>query len=157
MRTRDIPTTARAQRLRAAHTDAERKLWHRLRDRRLSEAKFVRQAPVGPYFADFACREAKLIVELDGSQHVDSAHDAARDAFLLSQGYSVLRFWNDDALRAIDSVCETILAALEGRLEPFERYKRPTPGVGAAPHPALRATFSPQRGEKGYTQTGLET
>jgi very-short-patch-repair endonuclease len=152
MRTRDIPTIARAQALRATSTDAERKLSHRLRDRRLGGVKFVRQAPVGPYFADFACREAKLIVELDGSQHVDSAHDAARDALLLSQGYSVLRFWNDDAPRAIESICETILAALEGRLEPFERYKRPTPGVGATPHPALRATFSPQSGEKGFSR-----
>jgi very-short-patch-repair endonuclease len=157
MRTNDLPTTARAQTLRAAQTDAERKVWHRLRDRRLGGAKFVRQAPVGPYFADFACRESKLIVELDGSQHVDSAHDATRDAFLVSEGYSVLRFWNDDALRRIDSVCETILAALEGRLEPFERFKRPTPKVGAAPHLALRATFSPQSGAKGITLEGTNS
>jgi very-short-patch-repair endonuclease len=156
MRTRDLPTTARAQTLRAAPTDAERKLWHHLRDRRLAGAKFVRQAPVGPYFADFACRESKLIVELDGSQHVDSAHDATRDAFLVSEGYSVLRFWNDEALRRIDGVCETIMAALEGRLEPFERFKRPTPDVGAAPHPALRATFSPRGGEKGSSHEGSE-
>jgi very-short-patch-repair endonuclease len=152
MRTRDLPTTACAQTLRAMLTDAERKLWHRLRDRRLGGVKFVRQAPIGPYFADFACRESKLIVELDGSQHVDSAHDAARDAFLVAQRYSVLRFWNDDALRTMDDVCETILAALEGRLEAFERFKRPMPSVGAAPHPALRATFSPRSGEKGTTQ-----
>ena len=154
MRTRDIPTTARAQTLRAVLTDAERKLWHRLRDRRLNGAKFVRQAPIGPYFADFVCRESKLIIELDGSQHIDSAHDATRDAFLVSQGYSVLRFWNDDVLRAIESVCETILAAVEGKLEPFERFTTPTPNVGAAPHPALRATISPQGGEKGITQRG---
>jgi very-short-patch-repair endonuclease len=132
MRTRDLPTTARAQSLRAALTDAERKLWHRVRDRRLNGAKFVRQAPIGPYFADFACRESKLVVELDGSQHVDSARDATRDAFLVSQGYSVLRFWNDDALRAIESVGETILAALDGKLAPFERFKTPMPSVGAA-------------------------
>ena len=157
MRTRDLATTARAQTLRAVPTDAERKLWFRLRDRRLNGAKFVQQAPVGPYFADFACRESKLIVELDGSQHVDSAHDATRDAFLVSKGYSILRFWNDDALRAIDGVCETILAALEGKLEPFERFKTPTPDVEAAPHPALRATFSPPGGEKGITQNGPET
>ncbi|WP_158815662.1 endonuclease domain-containing protein [Methylocapsa sp. S129] len=157
MRTRDLPTTARAQTLRAVSTDAECKLWFRLRNRRLNGVKFVRQAPVGPYFADFACRESKLIVELDGSQHADSAHDAKRDAFLLSQGYSVLRFWNADALRAIDSVCETIFAALEGKLEPFERFKTPTPDVGVAPHPALRATFSPQSGEKRLMQQEAET
>jgi very-short-patch-repair endonuclease len=97
MRTRDLPTTARAQELRAVPTEAERKLWLRLRDRRLGGAKFVRQAPVGPYFADFACRETKLIVEVDGSQHVDSAHEEARDAFLLSRGYSALCFRNGDA------------------------------------------------------------
>jgi len=154
MRTRDLPTTARAQELRSVPTEAERKLWHRLRDRRLNGAKFVRQAPVGPYFADFAYRESTLIVELDGSQHAESPHDEKRDAFLISQGYSVLRFWNGDVMRAIDNVCETILAALEGKLEPFERFKTPMASVGAAPHPALRATFSPLCGEKGCTQEG---
>jgi very-short-patch-repair endonuclease len=154
MRTKDLPTTARAQELRSVPTEAERGLWHRLRDRRLIGAKFVRQAPVGPYFADFACRESRLIVEVDGSQHAESTHDQKRDAFLLSQGYSVLRFWNDDALRSIDGVCETIIAALEGKLEPFERFKTPTSNVGAAPHPALRATFSPLCGEKGITREG---
>jgi very-short-patch-repair endonuclease len=149
MRTRNILTAARSQEFRAAATEAEHKLWLRLRDRRLGGAKFVRQAPIGPYFADFLCRASKLVVELDGSQHADSAHDVTRDTFLLSQGYSVLRFWNDDVLRAIGEVCDTILAALEGKLEPFERFKAPMPGVGAAPHPALRATFSPQSGEKG--------
>jgi very-short-patch-repair endonuclease len=156
MRTTDIPTTARAQTLRAVATDAEHKLWLRLRDRRLNGAKFVRQAPIGPYFADFACRASMLVVELDGSQHADSAHDAKRDAFLVSQGYSVLRFWNDDALRAMDDVCETIIAALGGKLAPFERFKTPMVEVGAAPHPALRATFSPQGGEKGNNQQGPE-
>jgi very-short-patch-repair endonuclease len=150
MRTRDLPTTARAQNLRASSTDAEQKLWLRLRDRRLNGAKFVRQTPIGPYFADFACRAAKLIVELAGSQHADSAYDETRDAYLLSQGYSVLRFWNDDPLRATVDVCETILAALEGKLEPFERFKTPPSSVGAAPHLALRATFSPHSGEKGF-------
>ena len=154
MRTTDLPTTARAQELRVLATDAEHKLWLRLRDRRLNGAKFVRQAPVGPYFADFACRASRLVVELDGSQHADSAHDITRDAFLLSQGYSVLRFWNKDALRAMDDVCETILAAPDGRLAPFERFKTPMAEVGAAPHPALRATFSPQGGEKGISHEG---
>jgi very-short-patch-repair endonuclease len=157
MRTRDLPTTARAQSLRSVPTDAERKLWLRLRDRRLNGVKFVRQAPVGPYFADFACRTSKLIVELDGSQYVDSAHDAKRDAFLVAQGYAVLRFWKADVLGAIDGVCETILAALDGKLEPFERFRTPTPDGCAAPHPALRATFSPPGGEKGIPLQGLET
>ena len=62
-------------------TEVERKLWYRLRDRRLGGQKFVRLCPIGPYFADFACREAKLAVELDGSQHADSVRDGWRDRF----------------------------------------------------------------------------
>jgi very-short-patch-repair endonuclease len=146
MRTRDIPRTARAQTLRAASTEAERKLWYRLRDRRLGGTKFVRQAPVGPYYADFVCRACKLIVEVDGSQHADSAHDGKRDAILIALGYRVLRFWNADVLGSIEDVCETIVAAVEGRLTPFERFRQPMAEGGAAPHPALRATFSPQAG-----------
>jgi very-short-patch-repair endonuclease len=145
MRTRDIPKFARAQTLRSVSTEAEKKLWRRLRDRRLGGTKFVRQAPIGPYYADFVCRACKLVVELDGSQHAESAYDDKRDAILIVLGYRVLRFWNVDVLGSIDHVCETIVAAVEGRLEPFERFKRPTTEDGAAPHPALRATFS-QRG-----------
>jgi very-short-patch-repair endonuclease len=153
MRTRDLATTGRAERLRVAATDTERKLWYKLRDRRLGGAKFVRQAPVGRYFADFLCRETKLAVEIDGSQHAESRYDDERDAFLLAEGYSILRFWNGELASSIDNVCETILAALEGKLEPFDRFKTPTPNVGAAPHPALRATFPPQSGEKGLSSS----
>lgn len=147
MRTRDIPRTARAQTLRAVSTEAEKKLWYRLRDHRLGGAKFVRQTPIGPYYADFVCRACKLVVELDGSQHADSAHDDKRDATLIALGYRVLRFWNADVLSSIDDVCETIVAAVEGRLEPFERFKGLTTDGGSAPHPAgLRpATFSPPK------------
>src|SRR5579871_5597876 len=143
MRTRNIPKFARTQTLRSSSTEAEKKLWYRLRDRRLGGTKFVRQAPVGPYYVDFVCRTCKLVVELDGSQHADSVHDDKRDAILITLGYRILRFWNADVLGSIDDVCETIFAAVEGRLEPFERFKSPTPEGGAAPHPALRATFSP--------------
>ena len=139
MRTHDLPTTARAQTLRAAQTESETKLWHRLRDRRLGGMKFVRQAPIGPYYADFVCRACKLIVEVDGSQHAQSAYDEKRDASLVAQGYRVLRFWNDDVLRAIDDVCETIVAATEGRLEPFERFRTLAVQSGAAPHPTAIA------------------
>jgi very-short-patch-repair endonuclease len=153
MRTRNIPVSARAQTLRAASTEAETKLWHRLRDRRLGGAKFVRQAPVGPYYADFVCRACKLVVELDGSQHADSVYDDKRDAMLIALGYRVLRFWNAEALGSIDDVCETIVAAVAGRLAPFDRFKGPTEPTtegGAAPHPALRATFSPpEAGRRG--------
>jgi len=145
MRTRNIPRSARAQTLRAASTESEEKLWRRLRDRRLGGAKFVRQHPVGPYFADFLCRACKLVVELDGLQHADSAYDDKRDEILGGLGYRVLRFWNAEVMGSIDNVCETIVAAVEGRLAP-ERFKRLTSEGGAAPHPAgLRpATFPPQ-------------
>ncbi len=78
MRGPDDPGTARSRTLRRSQTDAERALWSRLRDRRLAEAKFVRQQPIGRNFADFACREAKLVVELDGSQHAESGYDRDR-------------------------------------------------------------------------------
>jgi very-short-patch-repair endonuclease len=161
MRTRNLPESARAQALRAESTDAETKLWRRLRNRRLAGAKFVRQAPIGSYYADFVCRACKLVVEVDGSQHADSAYDDKRDATLVALGYRVLRFWNADVLHAIDDVCETIVAALEGQLTPFERFKTPTTEEGAAPHPAPKggrkdarlstgygATFSPPRAER---------
>jgi len=143
MRTIDIPTAARAQTLRSDMTEPESKLWHALRNRRLAGAKFIRQAPIGPYFADFVCREVKLIVEADGGQHADSAYDEKRDAYLIAQGYAVLRVWNADVMASMRDVRETILAALEGRLEPFDRHRVPSTKFGAAPHPTLRATFSP--------------
>ena len=123
MRTKDLATSARAETLRRNQTEPEQKLWHRVRDRRLAGHKFTRQYPVGPFFADFACREAKLIVELDGSQHGENAYDERRDMFLVDQGYSVLRFWNFEVLQSMDMVCETILAAIDGRLEAYDRYK----------------------------------
>ena len=118
MRGRHIFETRRARDLRAAQTSAEALLWKRLRNRRLANFKFVRQAPVGPYFADFLCREAMLVVEIDGATHSSDAvraHDERRDTFLRNAGYRILRFWNDDAFHNIDGVLETIVAALEKR------------------------------------------
>jgi len=97
-------------------TKAEALLWNELKAKRLDGHHFVRQLPIGPYIADFACRKAKLVVEVDGSQHADSTYDRHRDAFLRAQGYSTLRFWNEDVIRSRASVCATILAALDGRL-----------------------------------------
>ncbi|MCZ8542562.1 DUF559 domain-containing protein [Mesorhizobium qingshengii] len=107
---------ARARVLRHGDNQAEATLWNELKARRLGGYKFVRQMPIGPYFADFACRSEKLVVELDGSQHVDSSYDRRRDDFMRDEGFSVLRFWNVDIFKAHRTVCETILAALEGRL-----------------------------------------
>jgi very-short-patch-repair endonuclease len=117
MRGPDVRTTARARRLRRTDNDAESKLWLELRDRRLGGYKFVRQLPIGPYFADFACRGCLLVVEIDGSQHAQNRRDQVRDNFMVSEGWSVLRIWNVDVLKECEQVLETILAAIEGRLE----------------------------------------
>ena len=104
----------RARSLRETPTDAESLLWCHLRDRRLANFKFRRQRPIGPYFADFACLEAKLIVELDGGQHVEAAgYDENRTRFIEAQGYRVLRFWNNEVLAQTDAVRERILQALQ--------------------------------------------
>jgi very-short-patch-repair endonuclease len=108
--------TARARSLRKVDNDAEAALWSELRARRLCGHKFVRQLPIGPYFADFACREALLVVEVDGSQHADSEYDAKRNAFMNANGWSVVRFWNGDVLQEREAVLETVIAILDGRL-----------------------------------------
>src|SRR5690606_19873530 len=89
------------------------RLWYHLRDRRLGGFKFVRQLPVAGYYADFACREAMLIVEADGGQHSGSTHDLQRDATLRAAGYRVLRFWNIDILQDTNVVLEQITHALQ--------------------------------------------
>ncbi len=103
-----------AKMLRANMTDAERILWQQLRAKRFAGFKFKRQEPLGRYIVDFVCYEAKLIVELDGGQHQDlTAQDAVRDDWLESQGFSVLRFWNNEFLTNQDGVLEVILMKLQ--------------------------------------------
>jgi very-short-patch-repair endonuclease len=107
--------TSHARQLRAKQTDAERLLWLRLRDRRLNGAKFRRQVPMGSYILDFVCMESKLVIELDGGQHAEQAHyDAVRTDFLKSQGYRVLRFWNNELLENEQGVLTTIVNELTG-------------------------------------------
>jgi very-short-patch-repair endonuclease len=113
---RKAGTTEFARQLRQGGNEAEALLWLELKARKLGGFRFVRQFPIGPYFADFLCREKKLIVELDGSQHAGNPRDIRRDNFLNQSGYSVLRFWNTDVFNAISAICETILAALNGQL-----------------------------------------
>ncbi|MEQ1942825.1 DUF559 domain-containing protein [Mesorhizobium sp. VNQ89] len=113
---RKAGATARARKLRQGDNQAEALLWLELKRRKLGGHKFTRQFPVGPYFADFACRERWLVVELDGSQHADSTYDRRRDELMRSLGYSVMRFWSHEVVKHRSSVCETILAALDGRL-----------------------------------------
>jgi very-short-patch-repair endonuclease len=103
--------THRARQLRRNSTEAEKRLWTSLRQS-LPGFKWRRQMPVGPYIADFACFAEKLVVELDGGQHAASETDAARTAFLESQGYRVLRFWNNDVLANTDGVLEQISLSL---------------------------------------------
>lgn len=109
-------TTERARTLRCVENSAEGLLWQELKGRRLGGHQFVRQHPIGPYFADFCCREKWLVVELDGSQHADSAYGRRRDEYMRSLGYSVLRFWSHDILKQSGPICEAILAALDSRL-----------------------------------------
>jgi very-short-patch-repair endonuclease len=97
-------------------TKPEALLWTELRANRLGGHHFVRQLPIGPYIADFACRKAKLVIELDGSQHAESRHDRRRDEFVRGEQWATLRFWNEDVVRRRAEVCQTILAAIEGRL-----------------------------------------
>jgi very-short-patch-repair endonuclease len=112
MRGADEFRTERARRLRGVLTDAEDNLWYRLRSRRLGGHKFVRQEPIGPYTVDFIWREARLVVEVDGGQHADSERDAIRDKWLAAHNYRVLRFWNNEVLRNLSGVLETIATAL---------------------------------------------
>ena len=121
----------RERNLRRQQTEAERALWQHLRDRRLLGYKFRRQHRIDRFYPDFVCLQARLIIELDGSQHLDQrTYDEARTRCLQGLGYRVIRLWNDDVLLRIDDALAVIAAAL------------------VAPHPALRATFSPRGGEK---------
>jgi len=102
----------RARELRRSCPDAERALWQRLRDRQLGGHKFRRQHPIGRYFADFACIEAKLVVELDGGQHFEPEAmeaDARRTTDLSALGFEVLRFTDREALIERDAVLARIL------------------------------------------------
>ncbi len=96
--------------MRRGPTDAENRLWQELRGRRLDNIKFRRQVPVGKYVADFLCAESRLIVEIDGSQRAESRHDQQRDADLKARGFRVLRLWNDDVMKDLSAVCDTIIA-----------------------------------------------
>ena len=113
-----------ARQLRREQTDAEKKLWLRIRNRQVDGWKFNRQVPNGPYVLDFFCYEASLVVELDGGQHAEvrAEHDAIRTKYLEQQGFTVLRFWNGDVLQNIEGVLEQVHLALG---------QKPAPSPGA--------------------------
>ena len=105
--------TIKARELRKNLTETERFLWKHLRLRQLCGFKFRRQHPIGKYVADFVCLERRLIIELDGGQHSEQvAYDLERSTWLEAQGFSVLRFWNDQVFNDIETVKEVIVEAL---------------------------------------------
>ena len=107
------PNTVHAKAMRKDLTPWELQLWLRLKGQQLGGHKFRRQQPIGKYIVDFLNIKNKLVVELDGSQHADSAADKVRDAYLKKEGYRVLRFWNNEVNANMDGVLTAILSALE--------------------------------------------
>jgi len=128
----------RAHELRKNMTDAERLLWSRLRRRQIHGRRFRRQHPIGPYIADFACTDAKLIIELDGGQHAARQdEDAARTRWLADSGYRALRFWNNDVLTRTDAVLYAIANAI-----PADPLPNPPPlGGGSQSRPPINTTL----------------
>jgi very-short-patch-repair endonuclease len=118
-------TTRQARGLRQRSTEAERRLWSRLRGRQVAGAKFRRQQPLGRYVVDFVSLEHRLVVEVDGGQHAGRRTDSARERELGRLGFRVVRFWNHEVLAETDAVLEKIRESL------------------TTPHPA-----SPARGEE---------
>ncbi len=113
-----IPPTQRARALRRTTTPAEARLWQHLRDRRLNGLKFRRQHPVGPFYADFSCPAAGLVVEVDGDTHGErAAYDTRRTEWLSREGYEVVRVTNEDVYLRLDTVLEMIREACERRIE----------------------------------------
>ena len=113
---RENANLAAAKLLRRNETMPEKKLWEQLRNRYCGGFKFVRQAPIGPYVADFVCREKMLIVELDGWTHStpeELASDARRTAYLNAQGYRVVRHGNESAMHGMDGLLTLILEELK--------------------------------------------
>lgn len=116
----------RARQLRREQTEAEKKLWGRLRSRQLGGFKFRRQFVIGPFITDFCCFEQRLIVELDGGQHAgQNDADRRRSDFLRSHGYRVLRFWDNEIFEDIDAVLRHILHALDGEKRNPHPYPLP--------------------------------
>jgi very-short-patch-repair endonuclease len=128
----------RARALRQCQTDAEALLWSKLRDRQILNLKFRRQRPIGPYFADFACLEIGLVIELDGGQHVDNAYDIKRESNMTALGFQTLRFWNNDVLNQMDVVLEKIFQTAETLTLTLSRKReREQDGSVSVPSPVL--------------------
>jgi very-short-patch-repair endonuclease len=134
----DLRTWARE--MRGSMTDAEVLLWKLLRNRRVADAKFRRQHPMGRYILDFYCAEKNLCIELDGGQHGEAlGYDHRRDEWLRAKGMRVLRFWNNQMLTETEAVLEVIyqnlLAAdLASTLTPTSGTPSPSPASGRGEH-----------------------
>ncbi len=105
-----------AKRLRSEMTPAELLLWNFLRNKQMDGLRFRRQQPLDSYIVDFVCFEKKLIIEIDGSQHAeekDERKDKQRDQYFISQGYTVLRFWNNEVLENLEGVWARIQECCE--------------------------------------------
>ncbi len=121
-----------AKRLRREMTDAERKLWYAVRAHRFENLGFRRQVPMGPFIVDFISHRMRIVIEVDGGGHTYETqieHDTRRDEWIVSRGYRVLRFWNNEILTNLDGVLTTILAALPP--------SQPSPAGGRAMRPRL--------------------
>lgn len=129
MRQRDgTEALNRTRGLRRNATEAEDRLWYHLRSRRLGNFKFRRQVWIGPFIADFLCMDARLVVEVDGSQHVeDVVYDDRRTAFLATKEYRVIRVWNNDVMQRMDGVLAAILDCLTGVPSPSHASHGPLP------------------------------
>jgi len=119
-----MKNTQRARALRKNQTAAESLLWRHIRNRQFHGYKFRRQFPIGNYIVDFTCVLLKLIIELDGSQHMnDIEYDNSRTKILQSHGFLVIRFWNNDVLTETDSVLEALTLTLSQRERELKQIK----------------------------------
>lgn len=103
----------RSRQLRREMTEAEHRLWAILSKYQINGFKFRRQHPIGHYIADFVCLEARLIIEVDGGQHLDAQYDCERTGWLKQEGYTVIRFWNNEVMENLEGVLEEIVRELE--------------------------------------------
>ena len=124
---RSIIDNGLQRKLRGDMTDAEKRLWQRLRGRQMAGFKFRRQHPFMDFVLDFVCLETRLVVEVDGRQHQDSLRDRVRDQRLHEAGFRVLRFWNNQVLEETDAVADAIWVALHAESGIDPSPPRPSP------------------------------
>lgn len=110
-------SSLQAKSLRQNQTDAEKKFWNEVKAKRFQGLKFKRQHPIGTYYADFACIEEKIVVEIDGGQHNENTKDELRTQYLEEKGFQVIRFWNNEVLDNMEGVLTTLSLTLSRQRE----------------------------------------